>query len=160
MKETEFIVLDIETTDFDKEKDDILQISIINQDGAVIFNEYIKPMKKTAWPEAEKIHHISDMMVRDKKTLDEYKKELEEIFSKYSYMLTYNGDYFDIPFMKAKGINFGEIKSIDVMKKYANEKKCKWKKLEQLAKELGFEEKSYHDSLTDVRATLYVYQKM
>ncbi|MCR5187163.1 MAG: 3'-5' exonuclease [Clostridia bacterium] len=160
MKETRYLVLDIETTGFDKENDDILQISIINQDEEVLFNEYIRPVKKTAWPEAERIHHITDAMVREKNSLEHFKPELEHIFSMYSYMLTYNGEYFDIPFMKAKGIEFGEIKSIDVMKEWAKSRNSKWRKLDQLAKELGFEETSYHDSLTDVKATKYVYEKI
>ena len=160
MKDKKYIVLDIETTGFDKEKDEILQISMIDQDGEIVFNEYIKPVKKTSWPEAERVHHITDAMVKNCESLNFYKSKLEQIFHEYEYLVTYNGESFDIPFMKMKGIDFGEIKQVDVMKEYAKRNKCKWQKLSVLAKRLGFDEESYHDSLTDVRATLYVYERM
>ena len=155
-----YIVLDIETTGFDKKSDDILQISIIDQDDSVIFNEYIKPVKKTSWPQAERVHHITDTMVKSKPTLEQYRSVLEEIFSSYEYVVTYNGEYFDLPFLEEKGINIRSMKSIDVMKEYAKKNNCKWQKLSELAKRLGFDEESYHDSLTDVRATNYIFKKM
>ncbi len=155
-----YIVLDIETTGFDKKEDEILQISIIDQDDNVLFNEYIKPENKKAWPQAEKVNHISDAMVKNEKKLSYYADRLNDIFSSYSVALTYNGEYFDIPFLEAKGFDMKKMKTYDVMKEWSKDHRGKWRKLSELARELGFEESSYHDSLTDVRATNYIYKKM
>ena len=37
------------------QKDEILQLSIINEEGDVLFNEYFKPQNKTKWKETEEI---------------------------------------------------------------------------------------------------------
>ena len=42
-----WICLDCETTGIDPEKDEILSLSIMNQDGEVLFDEMIKPLRKT-----------------------------------------------------------------------------------------------------------------
>ena len=155
-----YIVLDIETTGFDKKEDEILQISIIDQDDEVLFNEYIKPESKKAWPQAEKVHHITDAMLKNEKSLSYYKDRLNDIFSSYSVVVTYNGEYFDIPFLEAKGFEMKKLMVYDMMKEWVKYHGGKWRKLSELARELGFEEEKYHDSLTDVRATNYIYKKM
>ena len=53
-----------------------------------------------------------------------------------------------------------KMRTYDVMKEYAKKTRGKWRKLSELSKELGFEDDKYHDSLVDVRATLYVYKKI
>lgn len=40
------IVIDTETTGFDPECDEVLQVSVIGFDGSILFNEYIKPTKR------------------------------------------------------------------------------------------------------------------
>lgn len=50
---TNKIILDLETTGVG-EDDEIIQLSILNLDKEVLFNEYIKPLNKTSWEEAKK----------------------------------------------------------------------------------------------------------
>ena len=59
------VVVDFETTGLDYE-DEILQVTIIDQDYNVLINEHCKPTFKTSWEEAQRINHISPEMVRDK----------------------------------------------------------------------------------------------
>lgn len=54
--------LDCETTGLTSE-DEILKISIINQDGIILLNEFVKPRKHKSWPKAEALHGITPTMV-------------------------------------------------------------------------------------------------
>ncbi|EKE4776781.1 hypothetical protein OU084_001826, partial [Campylobacter coli] len=47
-KKLNVIIIDIETTGL-SHLDEILQLSIINENGSVIFNKYFKPQDKTSW---------------------------------------------------------------------------------------------------------------
>lgn len=47
------IILDLETTGVNSD-DEIIQLSIINLEKEVLFDQYIKPMNKTSWEEATK----------------------------------------------------------------------------------------------------------
>ena len=60
------LIFDTETTGLDPMRDEILQLSIIDENEDVLFNDYLKPTRKTEWPDAERINHISYMMVKDK----------------------------------------------------------------------------------------------
>lgn len=57
------LIYDVETTGLSYEDDEILQLSIIDGTGKILFNEYIKPTYWTLWEQAEAIHHISPEMV-------------------------------------------------------------------------------------------------
>lgn len=46
-KKYKIVVLDLETTGFNKYDDEIVQVSIIDQDENVLLNEYCKPEHKT-----------------------------------------------------------------------------------------------------------------
>ena len=59
------IVIDTETTGLDPEKDELLQVSIIDIDGNELFNSYFKP-HAISWHEAEKVNHISPEMVQNR----------------------------------------------------------------------------------------------
>ena len=54
----EIIVLDTETTGLNI-ADELLQVSILDGNGGVLYDSYIKPTKVTSWPEAEKVNHIT-----------------------------------------------------------------------------------------------------
>ena len=69
--ENKYIVLDTETTGLNAAEDEILQVSIIDNEGAVLFDSYIKPTQHTEWAEAERIHHITPEMVADAPTIAE-----------------------------------------------------------------------------------------
>lgn len=160
------VVLDLETTGFDKVNDEIIQISIIDQDKNTLLNEYCKPETKTEWKEAEKVTGISPSMVADKKPFSYYKDKVEEILNNTDMILIYNAG-FDARFLHAKGVNFPDNIIRDVMLEFAevygewNEYygNYKWQKLGKAAEYYGYEFKA-HDSLEDVKATLHVFYCM
>ena len=167
------ILFDTETTGT-TESDEILQLSIINGKGRVLFNKYIKPYQKTSWPYTEKINGITPEKVSKCKTFDKYQKKIQKIFDKSEVLIAYNFD-FDSRFLRQSGIRIDRIKKVlDPMidfaeiyckrKSYYCERKSyndlfKWQKLVTAAKYYGYEFKA-HDALEDIKATLFVARKI
>lgn len=163
------IILDSETTGLRARQNDILQLAIIDNQGNVLFNEYIKPTKKTAWPDAEAINGISPNIVKDKQPLSFYKDQIQEIINKADSIIGYNLQ-FDLSFLMLAGIRIPtDIVQIDVMHEFApiygewNDyyETYKWQKLVTAAAYYGYDTcADAHDALADTQMTLYVYKKM
>ena len=164
------LCFDVETIGLSREEDEILQLSIVDGTGKTVFNEYIKPTRHESWDGAEAIHGISPSDVADKPTIEEYKDTLNDIFKDVQLLVGYNNIYFDNAFLKEAGIQIPEdAKMYDVMLKFApiygewNEMRqdYKWQKLAKCAEYYGFHgDGQFHDSLEDVRATLYCFNSM
>ncbi|HEG0603350.1 TPA: hypothetical protein SB585_001776, partial [Campylobacter jejuni] len=172
------IVIDTETTGLREWEDEILQLSIIDETGCLIFDKYFKPQYKTSWIEAQKIHGISPAFVQDKSTITNYILQLENIFNKADVIMGYNLD-FDLKFIR-RVIDFKEpLFYIDVMKlftSYYHENSSilpnidcgyRYKRLTFAAwhfknpnsiDPLNF--KGAHGALEDAKATLYVFEKL
>ena len=165
---SKIVCLDIETTGVDKLKDEIVQLSIINGNGKVLFNSYIKPTNHTEWPETEAVHGISPEMVTNNPTMMDVLPAINAILANAELVVGYNSDKFDIPFLKNKGVVFPtNVTTSDVMLVFAPiygdwndyHKSYRWQKLTTCAKYYGYEFKA-HDSLEDVRATLYCFYRI
>lgn len=164
------LCFDVETTGLSREEDEILQLSIVDGTGKTVFNEYIKPTRHESWDGAEAIHGISPSDVADELTIEEYRDDLNDIFKDSQLLVGYNNIYFDNAFLKEAGIQIPEdAKMYDVMLKFApiygewNEMRqdYKWQKLAKCAEYYGFHgDGQFHDSLEDVRATLYCFNSM
>lgn len=164
------LCFDVETTGLSREEDEILQLSIVDGTGKTVFNEYIKPTRHESWDGAEAIHGISPSDVADKPTIEEYRDDLNDIFKDSQLLVGYNNIYFDNAFLKKAGIQIPkDAKMYDVMLKFApiygewNEMRqdYKWQKLAKCAEYYGFHgDGQFHDSLEDVRATLYCFNSM
>lgn len=165
-KKYDIVVLDLETTGFDKECDEILQVSLIDQDENVLLNEYCKPEVLTSWDGAEKVNGISPSMVKDKKPFKFFSRKIEEILNDTKKILIYNAK-FDAEFLHEKGLKFPDDIISDVMIEFSEVygewndyfQNFKWQKLGTAANYYGYKFKA-HDSLEDVKATLYVYKCM
>lgn len=163
------IILDSETTGLCPKLNDILQLAIIDDGGNILFNEYIKPTRKTAWPDAEAINGISPDMVKDRHPISFHKKQIQEIISKADSIIGYNLQ-FDLSFLMLAGIRIPtDIVQIDVMHEFApiygewNDyyETYKWQKLVTAAAYYGYDTcADAHDALADTQMTLYVYKKM
>ena len=161
------IVLDAEFTGLKVNEDEILQLSIIDEDENILFNEYFKPENKTEWAESEAIHHITPQMVEDKKPITEYKDTIQSIFDGSNTVVGYAMD-LDMVFLSAVGITIDEDKIVDVAKDYAEMhntyheyfENYKLSKLTEVAEEYNFnyEGMDAHNSLVDCLATLHCYK--
>lgn len=169
--ENKYIVLDTETTGLNAAEDELLQVSIIDNEGAVLFDSYIKPTQHTEWAEAERINHISPEMVADSPTIEEVISEINDILKRYDKIVGYNVR-FDADFLKHNGAEFlNTAEYADAMKMFApiygewNDQRgsYKWQKLTTAAGYYGYDWSAHeeaHNSLGDCYATLYVYKKL
>lgn len=169
--ENKYIVLDTETTGLNAAEDELLQVSIIDEEGNVLFDSYIRPTQHTEWAEAERVNHISPEMVADAPTIEEVMPEINDILEKYDKIVGYNVK-FDIGFLRENYAEFSEkVEQVDVMEMFApiygewNEQKenYKWQKLTKAAAYYGYdwsEHKEAHNSLGDCYATLHVYKEI
>lgn len=161
------IVFDVETTGLDRSNDEITQISIIDLDGNILLNTYVKPLRHTEWPDAEAINGISPAMVADAPTLDDLAPQIKSIFDDADIVIGYNSKYFDSKFLE-KIVDFNGKQHYDVMLEFApvygqwDEKRDGYKrqKLSRAAEYYGYGDFGAHDSLEDIKATLFVYKNL
>ncbi|WP_298486689.1 LPD11 domain-containing protein [uncultured Ruminococcus sp.] len=165
------IVIDTETTGFHPyDGDELLQVSIIDTDGNVLFDEYFKPQHRTEWKEAEQVNGISPEMVADRPAISEKISEINAIIENADTIIGYNTQ-FDIGFLKANGAVVPNVEMVDVMEDFAkiygewNDKRqgYKWQKLTRAAEYYGYDWSEHgkaHNSLGDCFATLHVYKEI
>lgn len=107
------LVIDIETTGFDKVNDSILQFSAIDGYGRIIYNQFFNSSTKKEWDQAAKINGIYPNMVANKDYFEQHNDEISDLLASYPIILGYNHTNrdrssskggFDINFLEAKGV--------------------------------------------------------
>lgn len=159
------IILDTETTGLDSSIDEILQLSIIDEQGNVLFNEHFKPIIATEWKAAESVNGISPKMVADCEDIYHYFGEIQQILYDADIIIGYNTD-FDLAFLQSCDFQlYEDTETVDVMQEFApiygeqNENGYKWQKLTTCAAYYGYDwgTDAAHNSLADCRATLHCW---
>lgn len=172
--EYDVVVIDFETTGIknpleSEEYDEILSVSIIDQDGEVLLNTLCKPKRRKTWVSAQEIHGISPSMVKNQPTFEEIFPKVKEILYKAKVVIAYN-IAFEMKFLWGFDLEFGKpggtqlIRNVvwgpDPMLMFSAYKGIeKWQKLSTAAKYFKYNF-SAHDSLEDVKATLHCYKKL
>ena len=160
----QIIVFDTETTGIGAGNNEILQLSIIDGLGNVLFDDLIKPERRKRWNKAQEIHGISPEDVKDKQTLLERREEIEPIFKHAKLYVGYNVE-FDLSFLHASGLSIPNRQKFDVMGEFAkihgeydeyhnDYRPCK---LVDCAAYYDLIDFDAHDSMADVRATLHCF---
>lgn len=159
------ICLDTETTGLNHYDDEILQLSIIDGSGAILFSEYVKPVHHECWTDAEKVNHISPSMVKGCKPLLYYAHTIQRILENADMIVGYNIHGFDLPFIFNSGIEYHAKENsivVDVMLAFAEiygqkrYNEYKWQKLKTCAEYYSYSEDSWHNALDDAKATLFL----
>ena len=160
------VTIDFETTGLKAGKDEVLQVSIIDEDYNILLNTYCRPMIITNWKEAEKVHGITPQRVEYCADFLRYVGAVRDILRKADNVMAYNVE-FENSFLYSYGIDIDPGKWIDPMITFARiygeydryHDSYKWQSLTKCADYYGYKFKA-HDSLEDVKATLYCYKKM
>ena len=81
--------------------DEIISISIVDGEGTIIMNTFVKPAHKKKWKHTEKIHGITPDMVADAPLLDELIPEIKRIFAEADNLIAYgvSTDYSHIKYI-------------------------------------------------------------
>ena len=161
------IVLDIETTGLHS-ADEILQISIIGENGNILLDTFVHPYYHSTWPDAEKVHGITPDMVADAPYPHELIPTIKTIFSETSLLIGFHPN-FDLGFLQDWGIHPFNIQIVDVMQEFADYyavhddpyNGSQYNDLTFCADYFGYTwEGAVHNSLYDAMATLHCYQKL
>ena len=158
------VVLDTETTGFHPEQgDELLQVSIIDNTGEVLYNQLIRPTFTREWPEAMKVNNITPEMVADCPSIEDEASKIKQIIEAADEIIGYN-TLFDLNFLeRCAGIRLREGKTVIDVMDMTRERLgySKFIKLTDAAFVFGFDWGAKglkaHDSLADVYATLHVY---
>ena len=160
----QIIVFDTETTGIGTANNEILQLSIVDGLGNVLFDDLIKPKRRKRWNKAQEIHGISPADVKEKQTILERREEIEPTFKHAKLYVGYNVE-FDLSFLRASGLYIPNRQTFDVMEEFAkihgeyNEFRGGYKpcKLVDCAAYYDLMDFDAHDSMADVRATLHCF---
>lgn len=164
-----YIVIDTETTGLDPIVDELLQVSIIDNNGNTLFDEFVKPLLTTRWDEAMAVNGITPEMVSNKPSILEFKQELINIINSADKIVGYNTQ-FDLDFLSSVGIENEKAEVVDVMQDFAevygewndNDNCYKFHNLTTCAFYYGYDwnNDKAHNSLSDCQATLFCYQQL
>lgn len=161
------IILDTETTGLHPQAgDEILSLSIISDDGSLLFDRLFRPVRKESWPEASRINGILPEDVAACRTFAQEQSEVQAIIDAADEVIAYNIG-FDLGFLEAEGIDFSGKLLTDTMQGFGQatgvrdklHKHWKWFKLSDAAAWIGYRwPNAPHGSLADAYATLAVQQ--
>ncbi len=160
-----YIVLDFETTGLSSDSE-VLQVSVINDKGETLISGYCSPEHTESWEQAQAVHGISPEMVAGYPTFREgYLPKLLELIEGIAFVVAYNAA-FERSILLSYGVD-PVVAFIDPMLMFAKVygdwndyfQSYRWQKLQTAANYYNYEFKA-HDSLEDVRATRFVFEKM
>ncbi|MGK0290915.1 MAG: DNA polymerase-3 subunit epsilon [bacterium] len=92
----ETVFIDLETTGLNQNSDKIVEIAIVDQNGKILMNTLVNPLRKIPF-QTTQIHQITNDMVRNSPTLDDLEEELVQIFTG-TRLIAYNIN-FDYSFL-------------------------------------------------------------
>lgn len=157
------VVIDLETTGLSPILDEILQVSVIDDEENVLINQYCKPQRCLSWEDASRINGIWPNDVLFSPAFKEIAPYVQDILYRADTVIAYNCP-FEQEFLRENKIDPNALKwGTDPMKlaakyynKQFNSRRSKIR-LSEAAEMVGYKYNP-HDALEDVKATLQVYK--
>lgn len=155
------VVIDFETTGLNCDTDEILQVSIIDQDENVLMNQYCRAVRHNSWESASSVNGIYPPRVAFCPPFEKVSPYVQDILFRADKVLAYNCS-FEQSFLMVNGINPYILFWCDPMKEivdYCNASSGGHRSrmaLQSAARIIGYEYNA-HDALEDVKATLQVH---
>lgn len=155
------VVIDFETTGLNCDTDEILQVSIIDQDKNVLMNQYCRAVRHNSWESASSVNGIYPPRVAFCPPFEKVAPYVQDILSRADKVLAYNCS-FEQSFLIVNGINPYILFWCDPMKEivdYCNASSGGHRSrmaLQSAARIIGYDYNA-HDALEDVKATLQVH---
>jgi uncharacterized protein YprB with RNaseH-like and TPR domain len=125
-----------------------------NADGSILLSYYIKEYHKNKYCH-NRIYYKDLKVCLDKRLVFQLIKDLE----KFNVIISFNGDYFDFPFIRTRSliygykfIPYGYIKSIDIYKTVRHKFKLHRNSLKNTCKVFGIKGKTELDFYTWIKA--------
>ena len=146
------VYLDTETTGLDAD-DEIVEITIIDDDENILIDTLVKPVNHTEWPSAEQVHGISPMDVRNAPTQIEISDQIRNMVRDCRVVI-YNAPY-DRQYLSELEEST-EIKCC--MREFAEFNGSRWMSLANAAEMVGYGEGDYHRALQDTLACRAVWK--
>lgn len=164
------LILDTETTGLSPEDDDILELSIINGSGRIVYSKRFGSWLEE-WPEAQRVHGISPEDVKGLPTIETEAAKITGLLRRARAIAGYNV-YFDTFFLARSGVRIPKVPHCDVMEDFAQVYGqwedwindglggWKWQKLTKAGKHYGISTEGAHGSLRDCEITLGVLKRI
>lgn len=155
------VVIDFETTGLHCDTDEILQVSIIDQDENVLMNQYCRAVRHNSWESASNVNGIYPPRVAFCPPFEKVAPYVQDILSRADKVLAYNC-LFEQGFLMVNGINPYVLSWCDPMTEivdYCNAASGGHRSrmaLQSAARIIRYDYNA-HDALEDVKATLQVH---
>jgi DNA polymerase-3 subunit epsilon len=158
------LFIDTETTGLSP-FDEIVEIAIVDSDGAVLFNSLVRPTRQIS-PESGRVHKITQAMLADQPTWPELLPEVAAVIGG-KYVGIYNAD-FDLRMIQQTQKNHGLAgqpfgKTFCIMKLYAEFSPFaagRYQKLEDAGRQCRIAIPNSHRALDDAQLARAVFQCM
>jgi DNA polymerase-3 subunit epsilon len=157
-----YVYVDTETTGL-KADDELLSVSVLDDNQTCLFHSLIKPETKTEWTEAMKINGISPAMVKNAPCFSDIKEFLRDLFRDkdvVAYNMAFDSRFLDDTLSGASSLNC----CMEAYAEYIGEPDTKhgnvwkWHKLINATEHCDPDFKfKAHDSLEDCKATRVVW---
>lgn len=155
------VVIDFETTGLNCDTDEILQVSIIDQDENVLMNQYCRAVRHNSWESASSVNGIYPPRVAFCPPFEKVAPYVQDILFRADKVLAYNCS-FEQGFLSSNGISPYVLFWCDPMKEivdYCNASSGGHRSrmaLQSAARIIRYDYNA-HDALEDVKATLRVH---
>lgn len=156
----------VKTTSMNASIAEILQIILSDEDGKILFSSFVKPYCHEKWHDAERIHRISPLTVKDAPYLHQLMPEICHILNGADYIVAYDCE-FAMALLKTYGYSPSGF-PVDLMRDFAKlygevstKYNCfQYKSLYVAASYFGYDYPKGYDAENDAAALMFLHSKI